>query len=145
MIFYQLQINELPEKTRESHVNIKSYLIYIVDDDESVRRALKRLFKSVGLEVETFASAGEFLNAGHTDSLSCLILDVKMPGISGLELQERLNAEVTKMPIIFISAYQEKEISAKAMKAGAKAFLSKPFDDQTLLDEVYSALGIESR
>jgi len=123
----------------------KNYTIYVIDDDESVRRALKRIFKSVGLEAETFASADEFLKARHPHSRSCLIVDVKMPGMSGLEMQQHLNDSGIQVPIIFISAYQDDTICAQVIKAGAKAFLLKPFNDETLLNEVYSAIGLKSK
>lgn len=143
MVLNQLQICEKSEQGAGVDMNRKDYTIYIVDDDESVRRALKRLFKSAGLRAETFGSAIEFQNAAHPDAPSCLILDVMMPGIGGLELQEHLKAVKINIPIIFISAYEDKEVCTKAMKEGAKAFLPKPVNGETLLADVYSALRNE--
>ncbi len=144
MIIYPMQIDDESGQRVKSPVNRENYKIYIVDDDESVRRALKRLFKSVGLGAETFASAVEFLITHHPVSHSCLVLDVKMPGLLGLELQEYLKAEKIEVPIIFISAYHDEEIRIRAIKAGARAFLFKPFNDQALLDEVYSSIGLQA-
>ena len=119
--------------------------LLLVDDEEDFRTTLANRLKKRKMDVTGAGSGSEAIELVRQRSFDVAIVDVKMPGIGGLELQEHLNAVETKIPIIFISAYQEKEISAKAMKAGAKAFLSKPFDDETLLGEVYSALGIESQ
>jgi len=145
MVFNHPSIHDIPNQSRRFPVNGKYSKIYIVDDDESVRMALKRLFKSVGLEVQTFASAVDFLNVAYPDYHGCLILDVRMPGILGLELQEYLKAEKITMPVIFISAYPDEKIRTIAMQRGAQAFLRKPFDDDTLLAEVYSAIGLKSQ
>jgi FixJ family two-component response regulator len=108
--------------------------VCIIDDDESVRRALRRLIRSVGLDVETFATAEEFLQSPAVPAPRCLVLDVHLPGMSGLELQERLKAEGRDIPIIFITAYAEDRVRELAMRAGAIAFLRKPFNEHLLLD-----------
>jgi len=115
-------------------------VVFVVDDDESVRKALKRLIKSAGFEVEAFASAEDFLNCGHRDVPGCLILDVRMPGLSGLELQSELAASGSKMPVIFITARDDEQARLQAMRAGAVAFLQKPFDDQALLGAIHVAI-----
>src|SRR5256886_16117174 len=116
--------------------------ISIVDDDESVREALKSLLKSVGFEAEAFASAEEFLNSGHLCRTACLILDVRMPGMSGVELQDRLTASRDGVPIIFISAHADEEARARALASGAIAFLVKPFSDEALLDAIEVAVHL---
>ena len=115
-------------------------IVFVVDDDVSVRNGLKRLIRSVGLEVETFASAEEFLDHDHPDKPSCLVLDVRMPGLSGLDLQEELAAQGLEMPIIFVTGHGDVRMSVRAMKAGAVDFLEKPFDDQDLLDAIQGAI-----
>jgi len=120
--------------------DMKRPVVFVVDDDESVCKALKRLIKSVGIKARTLSSAEEFLNQGCQNVQGCLILDVRMPGISGLELQEKLVGSGSIMPIIFVSAHEDTKAREQAMKAGAVAFLQKPFEDQKLLNAVYSAL-----
>ena len=115
-------------------------VVFVVDDDPSVRSALKRLIKSVGLKVTTFTSAQEFLDHDHPDTPSCLVLDIRMPGLSGLELQDQMAALGLNMPIIFITGHGSVPISVRAMKEGAVDFLEKPFDDQTLLDAIHQAI-----
>jgi FixJ family two-component response regulator len=115
--------------------------IFIIDDDDSVRRALRRLIRSVGLNVSTFATAEEFLQAPQELAPDCLILDVHLPGLSGLELQERLLTEGRGVPIVFITAYAGEEGGERALRAGAVAFLEKPFEEQALLDAVARALA----
>jgi len=112
--------------------------IYVVDDDESVCKALRRLMKSAGYNVETFNSAQGFLNAVPPDREGCLILDIRLPGIDGFELQKRLNALHSKLRIIFITAYVQAGDYERAMEAGAIGFLQKPFSDQSLLDLIDS-------
>jgi FixJ family two-component response regulator len=119
--------------------------IFIVDDDSSVRTALKRLIKSVGHKVTTFSSAREFLDHDHPDAPSCLVLDIRMPGLSGLELQEQMAAQGLTMPIIFITGHGNIPISVRAMKAGAVDFLEKPFDDQALLDAIHHAIAKDTQ
>jgi FixJ family two-component response regulator len=118
----------------------KTQLIAIVDDDESVRSAIRGLLKSAGLKTESFASAEEFLKSGQRDETGCLITDIRMPGLSGLELQAQLAAEGCRIPIIFITAYADTRTRMQAMRAGAVEFLGKPFDDEVLLDSVRAAL-----
>jgi RNA polymerase sigma factor (sigma-70 family) len=115
-------------------------LVYVVDDDPSVLRSLERLLRSEGYDLETFTSAQEFLDFQHPDTPSCLILDVKMPGLSGLELQERLTDKGISLPIIFITGHGTVPASVKAMKAGAVDFLLKPFSPTDLLETVAKAL-----
>jgi RNA polymerase sigma factor (sigma-70 family) len=115
-------------------------IVFIVDDDASVRDALKRLIRSVGLRVELFGSAREFLQRGRPDVPSCLVLDVRLPGIGGLDLQRQLADANVQTPIIFITAHGDIPMSVRAMKAGAVEFLTKPFRDQDLLDAIQIAL-----
>jgi FixJ family two-component response regulator len=115
-------------------------LVAIVDDDDSVSGALQGLLKEAGLPCVTFASAEEFLQSGKQRLTGCLITDIWMPGISGLELQARLNAEGHRIPIIFITAHGEENMRMQALRAGAVEFLAKPFDDEILLDRVRAAL-----
>lgn len=117
-----------------------SPLVIVVDDDPMVRRSLESLLKSVGLRVKTFDSAQKFLETGWPQNPSCLILDVRMPGLSGPLLQERLLTDQVPLPIVFITGYGTIPISVRAMKAGAVDFLEKPFDEQDLLDAVYKAI-----
>jgi FixJ family two-component response regulator len=114
--------------------------VFVIDDDPSVRRAIKRLVESVGLHVEALGSAKEFLATEVPDVPSCLILDVRLPGISGLELQRELIIADVQIPVIFITSYGDIPMSVRAMKAGAIEFLPKPFRDQDLLDSVQLAL-----
>jgi FixJ family two-component response regulator len=116
-------------------------LISVVDDDESVRRTTTFLIESFGFRAAAFASAGNFLNSGQLHDTSCLILDVQMPGMNGLELQAELAAAGYDIPIIFITAYDNNVWRQQAMQAGAVAFLGKPFSDEQLLQTVRSALG----
>jgi FixJ family two-component response regulator len=115
-------------------------VVFIVDDDDSMRQALARLFYSVKLRVEVFASAQEFLKSERPDVPSCLVLDVRLPGLSGLEFQAELAKENIRIPIVFISGHGDIPMSVRAMKAGAMDFLVKPFRDQDLLDAVAAAI-----
>jgi FixJ family two-component response regulator len=115
-------------------------LVAIVDDDDSVRIALEGLLKSVGLPARAFASAEEFMKSGQKRETSCLIADIRMPGMSGLELQAKLNAESCRIPIIFITAHGDAKMRMHALRAGALEFLAKPFDDEALLESVRAAL-----
>ncbi|EMI41736.1 two component LuxR family transcriptional regulator [Rhodopirellula sp. SWK7] len=119
---------------------MSSATVYIVDDDESVRNAKARLLKSVGLRVELFASAREFLDRERADVPGCLLLDVRMPGLSGLDMQQRLKEAQEDLPIVFMSAHGDIPMSVRAIKAGATDFLPKPVDDQKLLDAVGQAI-----
>jgi len=115
--------------------------VAIVDDDESVRGALRGLMKEAGIEARDFASAEDFLNSEMLRQTGCLIADIRMPGMSGLELQHTLNAKACRIPTIFITAHGDEKIRLQAMRGGAVEFLSKPFDDEVLLDSVRAALG----
>jgi FixJ family two-component response regulator len=116
-------------------------IVYVVDDDNSMREAVGMLLRSVGLQVELFASADEFLAFQMPDVPSCLILDVRLKGQSGLAVQEQIAAGAVRVPIIFMTAHGDIAMSVKAMKAGAMDFLAKPFRDQDMLDAVATALG----
>ncbi|MEM5454865.1 response regulator [Paraburkholderia phytofirmans] len=118
-----------------------SSIVYVVDDDNSMREAVGMLLRSVGLQVELFASADEFLAFQMPDVPSCLILDVRLKGQSGLAVQEQIAAGAVRVPIIFMTAHGDIAMSVKAMKAGAMDFLAKPFRDQDMLDAVATALG----
>ncbi|GJG97923.1 response regulator transcription factor [Cupriavidus pauculus] len=118
-----------------------SSMVYVVDDDESMRRAVSMLLRSVGYQVETFGSATDFLASPRQDLPSCLILDVRLKGQSGLAVQEQFAASKMSIPIIFMTAHGDIAMSVKAMKAGAMDFLAKPFRDQDMLDAVESALA----
>ena len=115
-------------------------LVVIVDDDQSVQSALKDLMESAGLSAGRFGSAEEFLASGQLNQTGCLVLDIRMPGMSGLELQAKLKTEGSQIPIIFITARADTKTKTQAMKAGALEFLSKPFDDEVLLESVRAAL-----
>src|SRR5579863_9432743 len=115
-------------------------IVFVVDDDASIREALKSLIRSVGLRVELFGSPHEFLQAKRPDAPSCLILDVRLPGESGLDLQRELVAANIHIPIVFITGYGDIPMSVRAKKAGAVEFLTKPFRDQDLLDAIQLAL-----
>jgi FixJ family two-component response regulator len=115
-------------------------VVFVVDDDASMRESLKDLIQSVGLRVETFASAQEFVRRRHDDLPSCLVLDVRLKGLSGLDLQKQMAKSNMEIPIIFMTGHGDIPMSVKAIKAGAVEFLTKPFRDQDLLDAVYDAL-----
>jgi FixJ family two-component response regulator len=116
-------------------------LISIVDDDESIREATRGLVRSLGYQAAVFSSAEEFLRSDSVDSTSCLITDVQMPGLSGIDLQRRLIDRGTQMPTIFITAFPEDSTRAVAMKAGAVGYLLKPFSEENLIWCLDSALG----
>jgi FixJ family two-component response regulator len=121
-------------------MNEQDPIVFVVDDDESVREALASLLRSAGRRVETFASAKTFLESNLPDVPSCLVLDVRMPGLSGLDLQKRLTEINTQVPIIFITAHGDIPTSVRAIKAGAVEFLTKPFRDEDLLSAIQEAL-----
>jgi FixJ family two-component response regulator len=121
-------------------IDEQTKLVAIVDDDESIRSALQGLMKVVGLPARAFPSAEEFLESRVHEQTACLIADIRMPGMSGLELLARLNAEHCRIPTIFITAHGDGKMRLQALRAGAVEFLAKPFDDQTLLDSVQAAL-----
>jgi FixJ family two-component response regulator len=116
-------------------------IVFVIDDDAAIRKALASLIRSVGLQVELFASAQEFLQAKRPKLPSCLILDIRLPGVSGLDFQRKLAEDNNPIPIIFITGHGDIPMSVRAMKAGAVEFLPKPFRDQDLLDAIH--LGLE--
>jgi len=118
----------------------KAKMVAIVDDDDLMRTALQGLLKSAGLLAQPFASAEEFLRSGHQHDTACLITDIRMPGMSGLELQAQLNADHCRIPTIFITAHGDAKMRMQAMRAGAVEFLAKPFDDEALLESVRAAM-----
>jgi len=128
------KIMEMTKKAREP------YLVSIVDDDKAVRDALGNLLESVGLQVEAFASAEEFVNFSNVNHRSCLILDVQLPRMSGLELQHRLSNKSDSVPIIFITAHANEKLRNRALQEGAVSFLYKPFSGEDLLSAVHSTL-----
>jgi len=115
-------------------------VVFVVDDDALMREALDNLARSVGLEVRLYASAQEFLGAQRPDAPGCLVLDVRLPGMSGLTFQQELAKAGVALPIIFITGHGDVAMSVRAMKAGAAEFLTKPFDDQVLLDAIHTAI-----
>ena len=118
----------------------ESRLVAIVDDDELMRGAVQGLLREAGLPARAFASAEEFLDSGAQHLSSCLIADIRMPGMSGLELQARLNAEHIRIPIIFMTAHSDERTRMQALRSGAVGFLPKPFDDDVLVETVRAAL-----
>ena len=115
-------------------------VVFVVDDDPSMRRSLDALLRSVGLDVQLFSSAQEFMPAKRPDVPSCLVLDVRLPGMSGLTFQEELAKTGIALPVIFVTGHGDVPMTVRAMKAGAVEFLTKPFDDQVLLDAVHAAI-----
>jgi two-component system, LuxR family, response regulator FixJ len=118
----------------------KGPLVYLVDDDEAIRDSLGLLLRSVGLDCEVYASALEFLGAYDPARHSCLVADIRMPGLSGLELQQRLNEQHSEVPMIFITGHGDVPMAVNAMKSGASDFIQKPFRDQDLIDRIHKAL-----
>lgn len=116
-------------------------IVFVVDDDASVREAIRSLIMSVGLRVEAFETAQDFLRSKRLDVPGCVVLDVRLPGLSGLDLQRELATHAVKLPIIFITGHGDIPMSVRAMKAGAVEFLTKPFRDQDLLDAIQQALA----
>jgi len=119
---------------------IETALISIVDDDESIREAIQSLLRSVGFKAKTFASAEQFLQSDQIENTACLILDVRMPGMSGLELQRRLMATQCRIPIVFVTAHGDEEARSRALQEGAVEFLLKPFSEEALLNAIQAAL-----
>jgi len=115
-------------------------VVFVVDDDASMRRSLDSLLRSVGLDVQLFASAQEFMAGKRPDAPACLVLDVRLPGMSGLTFQEELAKAGVALPVIFITGHGDVPMTVRAMKAGAAEFLTKPFDDQVLLDAIHAAI-----
>src|SRR5262245_7693734 len=127
------------------HVAAAEPCIYIIDDDQSVRDALSSLFRSVGYRVQLFGATQEFIEAKRGDGNSCLVLDIRLPGASGLDLQGHLNSAQIPIPIIFMTGHGDIPMSVRAMKAGAVDFLAKPFRDQDMLDAVANALEADRK
>ena len=125
-------------------MNPEEPIVFAVDDDASMREALSRLFRSVGIRAQIFASAQDFLMFKRPDAPACLVLDVRLPGLSGLDLQRELAAANLEIPIIFITGHGDIPMSVQAMKAGAVEFLTKPFRDQALLDAIHQAVQRDS-
>jgi len=121
-------------------VNSDTPVVFVVDDDEAVRDSLQMLLESVDLRCETYASATEFLDGHNPDQHSCLVADIRMPGMSGLDLQEALNKRASTIPILFITGHGDVPMAVDAMKSGALDFIQKPFRDQDLLDRIHQAL-----
>ena len=132
----------MTERPKSSHelANVKEPIVVIIDDDASMRRALSNLFQSVGLDVEVFGSASEMLQSKLPNVASCLVLDVRLPGLSGLDFQSELAKANIQIPIIFMTGHGDIPMSVRAMKGGAVDFLTKPFRDQDMLDAVVSAI-----
>jgi len=133
-------MNAKNNTNRMTRPGAEPYLVSIVDDDQVVRAALGNLLESVGLAVESFASAEEFMNSRRVKQRSCLILDVQLPRASGLELQHHLSSESDTIPIIFITAHSDDEVRSRALQEGAIGFFNKPFDAAALLTAVQSTL-----
>ncbi len=121
-----------------------SPLVYVVDDDDAIRDSLSLLLQSIGIEHAVFSSANDFLEAYDRDQHACLVTDIRMPGLSGLELQQRLNEERAYIPVIFITGHGDVPMAVNAMKSGAADFIQKPFRDQDLLDRIQRALQRDS-
>ena len=119
----------------------KASVVYVIDDDESVRSALERLLRSADLHAETFSSADEFLNSPRQKKNACILIDIRMPGSTGFDLQQKLTAFDMRIPVIVISASDDAQIRERARELGAVAFFRKPVDDQALLDAIYWAIS----
>lgn len=130
---------------RDNSTFTKCTRISVVDDDESMREAIKALIGSMGLSVEAFSSAEDFLNSGRSQLFDCLILDVMMPGLSGLDLQQRLRAENQLVPIVFITAHYTETERTRALEAGAVDFLAKPFNEQDLFLAIGASLSMPKK
>jgi FixJ family two-component response regulator len=130
------------ERPKSSHepASAREPIVFVIDDDASMRRALTNLFQSVGLEVEVFGSAPELLQSKLPDAASCLVLDIRLPGVSGLDFQTELAKANIHIPIIFMTGHGDIPMSVRAMKGGAVDFLTKPFRDQDMLDAVVTAI-----
>jgi FixJ family two-component response regulator len=120
-------------------------MVYLIDDDESVRRALQRLLRSAGLDVRAFASAEEFLESGVLSQSACIVVDIQMRGLTGFDLQEQLAAKDIRIPTIAVSALDDAETRERARKLGAAAFFRKPVDGQALIDAIHWAMGVSKQ
>ena len=130
-----------PNRSNHKKGDDDSPIVYLVDDDDAIRDSLGLLLRSVGLECAVYASALEFLEAYDSERHSCLVADIRMPGLSGLELQQRLNEQHSDIPIIFITGHGDVPMAVNAMKSGAADFIQKPFRDQDLIDRIHKALA----
>ena len=117
-------------------------MVYLIDDDESVRRALQRLLRSAGFEVKAFSSGEAFLQSENLDVRACVVLDIRMPGLTGFDLQEKLASMGIRIPVITVSAFDDAETRERARKLGAVAFFRKPVDGQALIDAIHWATGV---
>jgi FixJ family two-component response regulator len=117
-------------------------VVYLIDDDESVRRALQRLLRSAGFEVKAFSSGEAFLQSENLDVRACIVLDIRMPGLTGFDLQEKLASRGIRIPVITVSAFDDAETRERARKLGAVAFFRKPVDGQALIDAIHWATGV---
>lgn len=131
-------------KTAEEISKSRSATVFVVDDDDAMLESIRFLIESVELQVKTFPSAKDFLDNYKSEEAGCLILDVRMAGMSGLELQQQLNENKVKIPIIFITGHGDVQMAVKAMQAKAFEFLTKPFNDQTLLDSINKAIAFDA-
>jgi FixJ family two-component response regulator len=123
---------------------MREQTVFVVDDDQAVARSLRWLFETVHLKVETFSSAQAFIDGFDPSKPGCLVLDVRMPGMSGLDLQERLAAQQIHLPIIFITGHGDVEMAVRAVKAGAFDFVEKPFSDQDLIERIHKAINFDA-
>jgi FixJ family two-component response regulator len=126
-------------------MNENNPLVCVIDDESSIRESLSSLLRSAGLKVQAFSSAQEFLASAPLAALSCLVLDVRLPGISGLDLQQELASKDIQIPIIFLTGHGDIPMSVRAIKAGAIEFLTKPFDDEYLLEAIRSAIARDNK
>jgi FixJ family two-component response regulator len=135
----------MPSAGTMNEKNQAQHMVFVVDDDESMRVALSYLFQSMNLPVKVFTSAAELLKSKLPDIVSCLVLDIRLPGVSGLEFQDVLAKAGIRIPIVFITGHGDIPMSVRAMKAGAVDFLTKPFRDQDMLDAVTHALDLDRK
>jgi FixJ family two-component response regulator len=120
----------------------RKIMVYLIEDDESVRKALQRLFRSAGMDVRAFVGAEEFMQSGELSQGACIVVDIQMPGLTGFDLQEELLAKRIRVPTIVISAMDDAETRERARKLGAAAFFRKPVDGQALIDSIHWAMGV---
>jgi FixJ family two-component response regulator len=132
-----------PDKSGRRAMNPSQPLVIVIDDDRTVREALQGLLETIDLDVRLFASPQEFLDGGHVNRPACIVMDVRLPGLGGFDVQAELARQGSRLPIIFITGYGDVRMSVRAMKAGAVEFLTKPFSDQEFLEAVQSALRLD--
>jgi FixJ family two-component response regulator len=131
------------DKPGDRAMKLSQPLVIIIDDDRTVREALQGLLETIELDVWLFASAQEFLKGGHVDRPACIVMDIRLPGLGGFDVQAELERQGSRLPIIFITGYGDVRMSVRAMKAGAVEFLTKPFSDQEFLEAVQAALRLD--